>query len=93
MVGLFFVCICPYGVILVCVHIYLLHCVMGASAYVFCTLICVWGKRVNICTQCFCLRQTRENGEEITQTVKKLVIKSFEILRFWEGLSVPTHIP
>ena len=58
-----------------------------------CTLICVWGRRINICTECFCLGQVREDGGTSTQTIRELVIKRFKILGSQKGLSDPKHIP
>lgn len=84
----------PYVVLLVCVYIYSLNCVVGVCASERVLVhICVWSEKVNICIECFCLRQVREDGKTITQTIQKLVIQRFKSVGFQEGLSGPKHIP
>ena len=55
-----------------------------------CTLVCVWGRRINIYTQWFHLEQVREDGGTSTQIIKKLVIKRFKILGSQKEISA-TH--
>ena len=55
-----------------------------------CTLVWVWGRRINIYTQWFHLEQVREDGGTSTQTIKKLVIKRFKILGSQKEISA-TH--
>ena len=54
-------------------HMFSTPCDEGVSVCL-CTLACVWGKRINIYTQWFCLEQVREDGGASTETIKKLRI-------------------
>lgn len=79
-----------YGYSCVCVHIFI---ALHDEGVWKCALICVWGRRINTCTECFCLGQVREDGGTSIQTIRQLVIKRFKILGSQKGLSDPKYIP